>query len=215
MTKLIINADDFGYSKVFNEKILDLLEKEFIKSTTVLVNWITDEQKDQIHRLKKLNTQKNISAGLHVESKSKTESILDQKEIARQYELFKKLFGFEPSHLDVHKFIESSGEATKFANEHNLPIRNHGQKNIKTKNTPQPFLYFKEKYCEFNWPEMNKFLTQMQVGGTYELCVHPGEYDPNSTTTINESREKDYQGVIELQPVLKEKNIINISYNDL
>ena len=53
MIKLIINADDFGYSKVFNEKILDLLEKDFIKSTTVLVNWITDEQKEQIQRLKK------------------------------------------------------------------------------------------------------------------------------------------------------------------
>src|SRR3990167_7457127 len=131
MIKLIINADDFGYSKVFNEKILDLLEKDFIKSTTVLVNWITDEQEEQIQKLKKLNTQKNISIGLHVESKSRAESILDQKEIARQYELFKKIFGFGPSHVDVHKFIESSDEATKFADEHNLPIRNHGQKNIK------------------------------------------------------------------------------------
>ena len=215
MIKLIINADDFGYSKVFNEKILDLLEKDFIKSTTVLVNWITDEQKEQIQRLKKLNTQKNISIGLHVESKSRAESILDQKEIARQYKLFKKIFGFGPSHVDVHKFIESSDEATKFADEHNLPIRNHGQKNIKTKNTPQPFFRFGGKYWEFNWPEMNKFLKQMQAGGTYELCVHPGQYDPNSASAFNKSREKDYQGIIELQPVLKEENIKSISYNDL
>ena len=176
MIKLIINADDFGYSKVFNEKILDLLEKDFIKSTTVLVNWITDEQKEQIQRLKKLNTQKNISIGLHVESKSRAESILDQKEIARQYELFKKIFGFGPSHVDVHKFIESSDEATKFADEHNLPIRNHGQKNIKTKNTPQPFFRFGGKYWEFNWPEMNKFLKQIyNMGFTIQAILSGGK----------------------------------------
>ena len=56
MIKLIINADDFGYSKVFNEKILDLLKKGYIKSTTVMVNWITQEQdkQNQILMLQKM-----------------------------------------------------------------------------------------------------------------------------------------------------------------
>ena len=55
MIKLIINADDFGYSKVFNEKILELLEKGYVKSTTVLVDWITPDQKPQVARLKMMS----------------------------------------------------------------------------------------------------------------------------------------------------------------
>ncbi len=41
MKKIIINADDFGYSYIFNKSILDLIKKKLISSTTVMVNYIT------------------------------------------------------------------------------------------------------------------------------------------------------------------------------
>ena len=68
MKKIIINADDFGMSRVFNEIILDLLAKEFIKSTSVLVTRGLNDQLDQIERLKEIMEQKDISVGLHLES---------------------------------------------------------------------------------------------------------------------------------------------------
>ena len=37
MKYLIINADDFGMSNIFNEVILELLEKEHVRSTSVMV----------------------------------------------------------------------------------------------------------------------------------------------------------------------------------
>ncbi|KKR55034.1 MAG: YdjC family protein [Parcubacteria group bacterium GW2011_GWA2_40_23] len=44
MKYLIINADDFGYSDIFNAKILELIERGLVSSTTVMVNYITTEQ---------------------------------------------------------------------------------------------------------------------------------------------------------------------------
>lgn len=214
MIRLIINADDFGYSKIFNEKILDLLEKDFLKSTTVLVNWITKEQKKQIERLNKLREEKDISVGLHIESVSLERSELNKEIIQKQFDKFKNVFGFNPSHVDVHKFIKSTKEATNFANEKDLPIRNHGQKNIKTKTTSTEAFGFESTWT-FNWPEMNEFLNKIEDGNTYELIVHPGEYDPDCESRVNESRKEDYKGVIDLQPILKEKEIQIISYNDL
>jgi predicted glycoside hydrolase/deacetylase ChbG (UPF0249 family) len=39
MKYLIINGDDFGMSNIFNQSILELLEKGLVSSTTVMVDW--------------------------------------------------------------------------------------------------------------------------------------------------------------------------------
>ncbi len=57
---LIINADDFGYSKVFNAKMLDLIEKGATKSVTVLVDRLNAEQGEQVFRLKKQDDYKKV-----------------------------------------------------------------------------------------------------------------------------------------------------------
>ena len=55
MKYLIINADDFGYSEVFNEKILELIEEGFVSSTSVMVDWMDENQKKQIEKLIELS----------------------------------------------------------------------------------------------------------------------------------------------------------------
>ena len=68
MTKyLIINADDLGMSQIFNEVILDLIKKDLIHSTTVMVDWVTDNQKEQFDELIAISKNKNLSVGLHLE----------------------------------------------------------------------------------------------------------------------------------------------------
>lgn len=132
MIKLIINADDFGSSAVFNEKILDLLEKGYIKSTTVLVNRVTESQRNQIKKLTDLYQNKRISVGLHLEFDD-AEPALPQ--IESQYQKFISIFGFKPTHLDVHKSHPGALETiNKFAERDNLPVRNLGVKS-KTKQT--------------------------------------------------------------------------------
>ena len=71
MKYLIINADDFGMSKVFNESILDLIRDGKIKSTTVMVNRGIGDEKKQIEELIELSKTLNLSVGLHLEFKNK------------------------------------------------------------------------------------------------------------------------------------------------
>lgn len=130
---LIINADDFGFSKIFNESILDVIRNDQIKSTTVMVDRVTDDQKDQFDELINLSKTKNISIGLHIEFTSD-----DYKsQIESQFNKFKEILGFQPSHIDIHKgfaLSETYEDVVNFCNEHNLPTRNEGVsfENIKT-----------------------------------------------------------------------------------
>ena len=99
MKKLIINADDFGYSYIFNKSILDLLKEESIYSTTVMVNWITENQKDQIADLIQIFQHGRVSVGLHIEKVS--DNVSD--DIKNQVDTFKVMFDFMPTHFDIHK----------------------------------------------------------------------------------------------------------------
>lgn len=125
MKYLIINADDFGYSKVFNVKILELIQDEFIYFTSVMVNWINDEQPKQVKQLSELVKDSKVSVGLHLEFTDDN----FRSEIERQYKKFLDIFKFKPSHIDIHKFKyleESYSAIRKFCLEKKLPCRNHG-----------------------------------------------------------------------------------------
>lgn len=212
MIKLIINADDFGTSKIFNKKILELLERDFIKSTTVLINRITKDQDTQIKQLISLNDTKKISIGLHLELNAKKPV---KTQIEKQYRKFITVFGFPPSHVDIHKIIDNKeiiAKVNKFAEEKKLPVRNHGIK-AKTKQTDYPAFFCSGWIMKFD--EVVNFLQNVKDGSSCELITHPGEYDPASKSKINKEREEDYKCIIKLQDFLKLHNIKNISYLEL
>ena len=125
MTKyLIINADDFGMSQIFNDVILDFIVKNNILSTTVMVNRFTDNQKKQFDKLISLSKNMNISVGLHLEFE--TDNYLAQ--IKSQFQKFKSILGFNPSHLDIHKphgLKDSFSYVAEFCKEIDIPLRNN------------------------------------------------------------------------------------------
>jgi predicted glycoside hydrolase/deacetylase ChbG (UPF0249 family) len=213
MIKLIINADDFGYSKVFNEKILDLLERGIIKSTTVMVNRINERQKEQIKKLSRIAKSQKISVGLHLEF------IIEmpiKQQIESQYEKFISIFEAPPSHLDIHKLIDNSkiiNAVNEFAKEKNLPVRNHGILSGTKQTTNTAF------FCK-NWAsdigQIKAYLKDQKDGSTCELITHPGDYDPESKSTLNKERLTDYLTLMELDKWIKtQKNIKVISYLEL
>lgn len=211
MIKLIINADDFGMSNIFNEKILELLEKSYIKSTTVMVNRIMEEQDYQIKQLINLYNDKKISIGLHIESDADKPL---KSQIKEQREKFKNILGFYPTHLDIHKSMGSKEvvmEVNRFAEEYGLPVRNHGIK-ANTKQTSYPAFFLSNQ----KFGEIIRFLEEMKDGSSYELITHPGEYDPACKSSLNKERKDDYDNIIKLQSFLRQhKNIKNISYLEL
>ena len=210
MIKLIINADDFGMSKIFNEKILELLKKKFIKSTSVMINRLTDDQDKQIKKLIKLYDRKKISIGLHLEFDLERPL---RTQIQEQYQKFTSIFGFKPTHLDIHKFptIDMVKSLNNFAEKYNLAVRNM---NLKSKTKQTSHIAFLPKKLDID--EIKSFIQNMKDGYSYELITHPGEYDPNCTSTLNEKRKIEYENIIAIQDFLKNyKNIKIISYLEL
>ncbi|EKE07257.1 MAG: hypothetical protein ACD_18C00141G0014 [uncultured bacterium] len=210
MKYLIINADDFGYSKIFNTSILLLIKNRLISSTSVMVNWVNDEQSDQISELLTLTKSHNLSIGLHLEFSDNN----FKAEIERQYKKFFSIFEFSPSHIDLHKstFLkESYPSIIEFCKEKNLPCRNHKfdiDDVVKTKNEVM-------SGTRMSFDELKRTIENFKDEESYEILFHPGSYDQNCKSSLNKERELDIKKIEEINKFLKENNIKLISYIDL
>lgn len=211
MRYLIINADDFGYSKIFNPEILRLLKNGFISSTTVMINWVDNEQNAQVKELIELNQSHNISVGLHLEFND-TNFL---PEIKRQHELFVETFGFEPSHIDLHKstYLNDVDDViATYCNENNLPSRNHGVAKIKANISTNGEAL---NGSNISFDELKSVIEDFKDDESYEILFHPGIYDPDCKSSLNKQREDDVKKIEEINPFLKENNIKLVSFNDL
>ncbi len=212
MKYLIINAEDFGFSKVFNEKILELAERELISSVSVMVNHTNENQEDQIKKLLEISKNHNVSIGLHLE-------FLDEEfqlSMEKQYEKFVSVFGFEPTHINLHKskFLEQSYPLImKFCKEKKVPCRNHEIENKVSGvvQTDNPVFSGTRKVFR----ELQLILENLKEEESHEVLFHPGRYDPKCESNLNREREFDIKKIEDLNLILKENDIKLISYNDL
>lgn len=210
MKYLIINADDFGYSKIFNASILALVKNGFISSTTVMVNRITNEQSSQVNELVELAKFHNISVGLHLEFTDDNFRF----EIEKQYRKFVSMFGFEPSHVDIHKSTHLKKAfpiIMDFCKEKNLPCRNHGVSADGVVKTLNEVL----SGTKMSFDELKATVENFKDGESYEILFHPGTYDTDCESSLNKERELDVKKIEEINPFLKENNIKLISFIDL
>ncbi len=211
MKYLIINADDFGYSKIFNEEILKLLEGGLITSTTVMIDWVDEKQKEQIKKLIKLSKAHNISIGLHLAFQNDKSF---EEEIKRQIDKFISIFGFKPSHLDLHKdtYLQNVYPIIKkFCKENNLPCRNnniYAEKVLMTNN-----LVFNGTNNTLSG--IQEWVKNLKEDETYEILFHPGKYDVDSKSGLNKEREIDIEKIKKLYPAWADYNVKLISYHDL
>jgi predicted glycoside hydrolase/deacetylase ChbG (UPF0249 family) len=214
MRKLIINADDFGLSKLFNKRILELIEDGAVTSTSVLIDEIDESQKEQVEKLKELSEGKPMSVGLHVYFKNKD----FEQETQRQYNKFTKVFGLKPHYLDIHKMdhVHDGGFETiqKKCIEENIPCKNISFLGdvmmdgvITTKHsvldaTKKPFA------------EIEKWVSSMDEG-IYCINFHPGYHDPESTSSFDEEREVDAENISRLVKTLPKHNTKLVNFNDI
>ena len=211
MTKyLIINADDFGMSQIFNEVILDLIKKDLIYSTTVMIDRVTDNQKKQFDELIALSKNKNLSVGLHLEFRYSDYP----SQIKSQYNKFKEVLGFNPSHIDIHKahsLMESFSDVAEFCRKNNLPLRNSGvlHEGIKTTSAEAFF----GSIADFE--KIEEWIKTFEDGKYYEILFHPGKFDFSCKSSLNKDRERDVEHIKNLNNILKENNIKVVSYLDL
>nr|WP_299381637.1 ChbG/HpnK family deacetylase [Allomuricauda sp.] len=202
MVRLIINADDFGMSRIYNDCIIDLLDQGKITSTTVMVNRVSDSQKSQVERLKKLIKAGDISVGLHVEF------TYDQhlEQVQLQLQKFEKLFTTTPSHLDIHKehlHTKYHPIVAEYCRSKNLPFRNHGEKFPGVATTTKKYFYGSIKDFE----PIDSWLKGLEERQYFELVFHPGKYDPDCFSSLNKEREWDLAHIETISQRLKEYKI--------
>ncbi len=211
MIKLIINADDFWYSLLFNKMILELIEEKAIKSTSFMVDEIIDKQEEQIEKLIQFKKKNFVSIWLHIYFKSNN----FEEEIHRQFNKYISIFHFQPSHIDIHgrsyneevyDFLE------KFCIQKNIPYKNF---NISGKNksiitTKTPTFYATRK----TFDEINNWIKSLD---DLPHCInfHPWYYDLNSKSRTNKEREDDAENIRKIIKNLKLFNIEIISFDDL
>ena len=197
-------------SKIFNEVILDLIKKDLIRSTTVMINRVTDNQKEQFDELIALSKNKNLSIGLHLEFKNNDYP----SQIKSQYSKFKEILGFNPSHLDIHKahsLMDSFSDVAEFCKKNNLPLRNSGVlfEGIKITSS-EPFF---GSITDFS--KIEEWIKTFEDGKYYEILFHPGKFDPDCKSSLNKERERDVEHIKNLNYILEENNIKVVSYLDL
>ena len=214
MKHLIITADDFGYSELFNKGILELLDRNHLTSTSVMVDRVDNSQKIQVQRLIELSKSHNISTGLHVEFKNTN----FKSEVQKQFKRYMDLFGRKPDYIDIHKTIflkEGYPVIQKFCLKEKLPCRNLSIYDsdimingvITTKNT---IFSGTKKTIE----QIEVWISNLQ-DDYHEIVFHPGYYDPNSKSSFNIEREEDMKNIEKLASLLAKYDIQSANFNDL
>ena len=203
MKKLIINADDFGYSRAVTYGILDSYKTGILTSTTMMMNTEATE-----HAVEAAKENPGLGIGVHLvltfgkplldthktivdkEGNFKKLSIyesgnfeidLDEvyKEWKAQIEKFLS-YGLIPTHLDSHHHINSFGELYKvylrLADEYNLPVRNNfpNLKHIDNKVKTTDLFHLEYKEALENIESISEIF---KVYDSVEVMTHPSYLD--------------------------------------
>lgn len=191
--KLIINADDFGYTKGVTEGIVEGYLSGIIRSTTVLTNmpyirYGSDLTKDLtnfgmgVHLTltlgKSLTGAPSITNSLgYFKSRKQFYEEIDQvkpdevyEEFKAQIETFIHTFHKKPDHLDSHHSVHDAKGllqvSQKLANEYAIPMRRYSD-----------FIYVTGFYDETATVETLITLLEKHHNEDIEIMTHPGYCD--------------------------------------
>lgn len=190
--KLVINADDFGYTKANTAGIVEGYQRGIIRSTTALCNmpyleWGRDLAKDcadlgiGVHLTltlgRSLTGVKSFTDGQgnFLSKKEIYAAELDPDEVyaewKAQIERYIEVFGHKPSHLDSHHSVHDFNEkqkavALRLAQEYGLHLRRYS-----------PYQYVAGFFGPTATREDLLRLLEENAGRDIEIMTHPGYCD--------------------------------------
>ena len=182
--RLIITADDYGLSPLFNRGIEELAGLNLITGTSVMITRPFIETS--------LLNFPNLSIGLHLELGDSS----TKEEIYRQITLFREKFGKFPAYLDGHQHQHLTSHnfpsVIESAHNFNLPVRSRfsqdRKKLVETATaTPQNFISWHPDRI----PILAERLYEAQQYTLSELVVHPGYFDHQCEYPYNKERETE------------------------
>lgn len=184
MPKLILNADDFGMSPLFDKAILELIEEWSLRSTSVMVTRISISQKDQIDKLMKFRTEWKCSVWLHFEF---VWSNCDH-EIQKQITHFQKILGVMPDHMDVHKFDYNDWFDRAIDWWWDEMYRRNISRNWEWTTTYECISATKNSL-----PLIYTYIDSIKENESWELRIHPWFHDPYILSSLWKKREDDIE----------------------
>lgn len=196
MTVLVVNADDFGYSRGINRGIAEAHDRGIVTATSLMVDAPCVEEAVALAR-----TRPGLSVGLHVNFTNEAERLVEftdpvvcRADLERQVARFQALLGRPPTHLDSHQHVHR-GEVAR-------PIFREVAARLGVHLRDEPPVTYKGGFYgqwEFGVSEPEKvsvaFLTRMLreefTAGAYELCCHPGYFDEAASFVYHRDRETE------------------------
>lgn len=191
--KVVINADDLGFTKGVTDGIIYGFKKGVISSTTALCN-----MKNIVYAAERVKECKGLGVGVHLtltlgrpitEAKTLVDEdgkFFDKKEIfskqinldevyiefKAQIERFKEVFNRMPTHIDSHHSIHDNPIimpiSKRIADEYNLKMRRHNEE----------FKFVSGFYGEHATSEkLIELLKNNKNEKGIEIMVHPGYCD--------------------------------------
>lgn len=228
--KVIINADDFGYTKAVTEGIIEGYHRGIIRSTTALCNMGYVE-----YGKKLLKDCPDLAVGVHLTltlGKSLTENqtltdefgyfykpemlrehMFDPQEVylefKAQIEKYIEIFGRKPSHLDshhgMHDFHDNYLATERLAKEYQLPVRRYSD-----------YLFVKEFVNEKISVEGLIDILEKYKNKNIEIMTHPGNCDlelyEKSSYSLNRVVELSILCHQDIKDYIKENKIVVTNY---
>lgn len=219
--KVILNGDDFGFSKGINKGILDSINRGVLTSASVMVN------RSAALEAKALLKFKNISVGLHLDLTeespfqrwSKYLQILTwskkklKYEFDKQIDKFVSIMGKLPDHIDSHHHIHwltgFKSVILDFSKKNKIPVR--------CANATFEMGFYGRSFSKWNdsqkvTPERLISVIKKFKPGVHEIMCHPGYVDADlrQTGTLYLSQRENEVAALTSPKV---KNFLNVQKN--
>ena len=204
--KIILNGDDFGYSKGVNRGIYEAIEHGVLTSTSIMIN------RPVAKEAKRLAKYKHISIGIHLDLTEegikrwlKIGEILTwssariTNEFNKQMNAFQKIVGRMPDHIDshhhIHRLTKFRSIVEKYSNQNSIPVRSINATFV-TK-------FYGRSLSKWNDPRcvtQERLITAIEnlPKGIHEIMCHPGYVDAGlvkSGTTYLKQREYELKAL--------------------
>jgi predicted glycoside hydrolase/deacetylase ChbG (UPF0249 family) len=200
--RLIVTADDYGYSRRYNEGILRAIESGAIDATSAMV---LREACDPLPLL-----DAGAEVGLHLELEPGLGADEAKAEPQRQLDLFEAMFGRPPAYLDGHLHSHATEpaatEVIALARERGMRVRGADEwhrARLRESGvlTPERLI---GRY-EPSQPVIPAEISSVAAGGEppaglTEWMTHPGLSDRESGSSFDAGRERDLAALLRLAP---------------
>ncbi|HBG1250633.1 TPA: chitin disaccharide deacetylase [Clostridioides difficile] len=243
MTKIIINADDFGYCEAVNYGIISAHNNGIVRSTSMMANMPGVE-----HGVGLLKENKTLNCGVHMTLScgrpllSNLKTIVDKdgffirritdeiiekmdcdeiyRELCAQIDRVKGL-GVDISHLDshhhIHTLVSLKPVIEKIVTKYNLPIRGGFEYNLEySKVVPLIDSFYKENVSE---EYFIKNIDEIMKYDVVDIMSHPAfldDYILNSTSyAIDRTKEHKILTSKKVKEFLEKNGLVISSYRDI